>query len=319
MKKLHFTILILIFFILFIYSCSSSSAGGGISHPDDYKAKEYLKEYFDIEVKEPDIPSYLPQFKENLKKIIVDYNGEGSDLLDIALDVTDNNYLVETYNKAKIKRRKTWYYNDEIKGIAENKYFALLDSGLLRGARNLTEAKVGVNEVTMLLMNIATIKGQTRHYVGFTNDENIAANTLNLFKTYSPFNDENLKTQGLEMIDNNQIKEFSIKKISNNAKFLTRDTIYYSGKDISDIPRIINTLFSEGVIARIQVEPRMYYNNENRDGKLEFDLVFEFKSPEYKESFSLLIEQAGVLGQAYTLQDIEIIYGSGTSLSYTKV
>lgn len=301
------TILVL---VALLVSCAS---GVNVNHGEEYTAYAYLNEYFGIGWKEKNDPFFLKDFKDALKAINPDYNNEGSNMVEAAIYAANYSELLGIYDAKKIKARKTWYYTESIKGIKDASLFAFLDSGL-GNIEIFKDGKITADEANVILLNVAAALGKSRHYIGFTTDEDINIKMRDAFDSFVLFDDEKLNSIGAELVKNQIVTGYNLKSDIYNASFLNDYTITYGHDNIDHAIQLIALLNSEGIIARIQLEPKISiyqyllewgpipepssrYRVEKESDDLylvhavEYDMKLEFSKKRDKDKFDALINK----------------------------
>ena len=301
------TILVL---IALLVSCAS---GVNVNHGEEYTAYAYLNEYFGIGWKEKNDPFFLKDFKDALKAINPDYNNEGANMVEAAIYAANYSELLGIYDAKKIKARKTWYYTESIKGIKDASLFAFLDSGL-GNIEIFKDGKITADEANVILLNVATALGKSRHYIGFTTDEDINIKMRDAFDSFVLFDDEKLNSIGAELVKNQIVTGYNLKSDIYNASFLNDYTITYGHDNIDHAIQLIALLNSEGIIARIQLEPKISiyqyllewgpipepssrYRVEKESDDLylvhavEYDMKLEFSKKRDKDKFDAIINK----------------------------
>lgn len=310
MKKRNIFLAVVLIIAIALSSCAS---GVNVNHGEEYTAYAYLNEYFGIGWKEKNDPFFLNDFKDALKAINPDYNNEGSNIVEAAIYAANYSELLGIYDAKKIKARKTWYYTESIKGIKDASLFAFLDSGL-GNIEIFKDGKITADEANVILLNVAASLGKSRHYIGFTTDEDINIKMRDAFDSFVLFDDEKLNSIGAELVKNQIVTGYNLKSDVYNASFLNDYTITYGHDNIDHAIQLIALLNSEGIIARIQLEPKISiyqyllewgpipepssrYRVEKESDDLylvhavEYDMKLEFSKKRDKDKFDAIINK----------------------------
>lgn len=108
-----------------------------------------------------------------------------------------------------------------------------------------------------LVMAVADINGTSRHYLGYSDDPDIYAMFINAWERFEIFDDETLSSVGAEAVINGVTTGYNLCNTYYNARFLTELTIRYGHSDIKHAIQLLGLLESEGIVARVQFEPKV--------------------------------------------------------------
>ena len=279
--------------------------------------EEYLKTYFDIDCSKE---FTVDTFKEAMEKVskedvepIQDLNG----LSVIRYGVEAANYkeLAMTYKDSKVEER---LYFEGLDEPEENgAYIATaLDAGLISNAeaRQYIENKPVTKEMAVsLLLQVADANGLGQNYLGYSDDENIAAKLENAWKSFFIYDDEVLSSIGEKIVENKITTGYNLKNENYNANFLPELTLQYGHSDIKHARQLVALLNSENIYAKVQLEPKVsiyeyllewgpipestktYQVKKFSDDlylvyALEYDLQLEFETKEDRNAFHSVIE-----------------------------
>lgn len=279
--------------------------------------EEYLKTYFDIDCSKE---FTVDTFKEAMEKVskedvepIQDLNG----LSVIRYGVEAANYkeLAMTYKDSKVEER---LYFEGLDEPEENgAYIATaLDAGLISNAeaRHYIENKPVTKEMAVsLLLQVADANGLGQNYLGYSDDENIAAKLENAWKSFFIYDDEVLSSIGEKIVENKITTGYNLKNENYNANFLPELTLQYGHSDIKHARQLVALLNSENIYAKVQLEPKVsiyeyllewgpipestktYQVKKFSDDlylvyALEYDLQLEFETKEDRNAFHSVIE-----------------------------
>ncbi len=232
------------------------------------------------------------------------------------IDATALSELAATYSEEKALARvqAAGIVNIDIETA---RYAACaLDAHLLSAAAAkelLTTRSIDGDMAAYLLMNIAQANGSARNYLGKISDSNILQKISNVFNTFSLYSDNNLDKFGAHAVQQRASTGYNLKIESENAHFLASHTLTYGHSDETHLKQLVILLNSEGIDARIQIEPkvsiyeyllewgpvpepsRFYKVLQFNDDlylayAVEYDAKFEFISLEDLKSFDGIIE-----------------------------
>lgn len=197
-------------------------------------------------------------------------------------------------------------------------YFACaLDIGLIDAetATALADnAAVGGEDAAALIMAVADFNGTSRNFIGWSSDPAIYALITNQWEQFEIFDDELLSSVGAEAVMNEITTGYNLKSDNYEARFLPELTIRYGHSNIKHARQILGLLASEGIVVRLQYEPKISIFKHMDDWgeptlswdpieggarqinenlvliyATEYDLAMEFQSEEDLERFDTLI------------------------------
>ena len=318
-KKTHFIVFALLLCLL------SASAALSAVHADSLGVKSaYLSHYFGIDISRSvtagEYAKYLLKLQPPETSISIDpadlsrplamldavkYAVIGANMEELALVYTDEK-IAASLSGAGVSGVPAGY----------SAYVACaLDLGILDGEAAGTvsaNAAADVKSVISLLMAVADMNGVSRNRAGYTDDPEIIAEVINRWKSFTLFDDEKLSRIGADVVTRKLTTGFSIKSGLYAARFLPDLTLIYGHDDIKHAAQILALLKSEGVYAKVQIEPKVsiyqympewgepkaptptYEVRAVRDDLMlvyatEYDLVLEFENPEDMKSINGLI------------------------------
>lgn len=130
-----------------------------------------------------------------------------------------------------------------------------LDTSLASGTWRFSEALDG-ETATQLLMNAVNISGQGRNYLGESDDPDIYQKLQSAWATFGNFDDEKLSKLGADLVIANASTGYNLKYDGYNANFLPEYTLQYGHSDITHAVQLIGLLNSEGIEAKVALEPK---------------------------------------------------------------
>jgi hypothetical protein len=147
-------------------------------------------------------------------------------------------------------------------------------------------------------------------------DSDIYAKLQSTWNSFTNFNDEKLSTLGAQLVIKGASTGYGLKYDGYNANFLPKYTLTYGHSDITHALQLIGLLNSEGIDAKIQMEPKVSiyeymvewgdptkvkatptYQLKQIDGgrwlcyAMEYDMKIEFNTVADKEAFHGIIEE----------------------------
>ena len=226
--------------------------------PVDEKAADYLKEYFGIEPMTGTVSAAV--FNAALVKVFgedaVKMNGDRlSAAIQAAVENCGLKELAAVYSAEKMQAStagiaKVPADDDEWRCVA-----AALDTSLASGTWDFTALLDG-ETATQLLMNAVNIAGKGRNYLGNVSDPDIYQKLQSAWATFGNFDDEKLSKLGEKLVVEGASTGYNLKYDGYNANFLPEYTLQYGHSDISHAIQLIALLNSEGIDAKVAMEPK---------------------------------------------------------------
>lgn len=192
---------------------------------------------------------------------------------------------------------------------------AALDSDLAFAGYDFDGA-VSADVATTVLMNAVEISGQGRNYLGRASDSDIYQKLQSAWASFGLFDDATLSQLGADLVIAGASTGYNLKYDGYDARFLPEYTLQYGHSDITHAVQLIALLNSEGLDAKVQLEPKtsIYeymvewgdptkvqstptYELRPIDGgrwlayATEYDMKLEFDSVADKEAFDAVIGQ----------------------------
>lgn len=212
------------------------------------------------------------------------------------------------------------------------------------------------DQALSLVMSVAQANGKTSNYLGYSSDSDIYKKINKAYKCFSIFDDKKLSDIGIKAVQNKVTTGYSIRYSGYDANFLPELTLRYGHSDIKHANQLIGLLNSEGITAKVQLEPKTsvyqymldwgpipqatpYYQVKKVKDDLylvyavEYDLMLEFENINDKRAFDSIIMQyskksdqnpkgVGMLYGAWwqpLYSSTEEMYGSSYNLIYDNV
>ena len=242
----------------------------------------------------------------------------------------------EKYSKILADHNIKFFSLDEITA----KYAACaLTTGLI-DAKDLTNTSISKAQALRVLTAVADATGQGRNFLGYSNDADIYGKLNNMWNSFEIFSDETLDQIGRQAVQNKVTTGYNLKKESYDARFIPELTLRYGHDDIKHANQIIGLLQSEGIVAKVQLEPKIsvyeylldwgpvpepeprYEVRQYKDDfylvyAVEYDLALEFRSASDKTKFdNLILTYAKKSGENADAEGL--LYGSWWQPLYTS-
>lgn len=183
--------------------------------------------------------------------------------------------------------------------------------------------------VETLLGQVLQFKGQYKHYLGYTSDDDIYAKFQDAYNTSRLIQAPELQQLANKALEENLVTGYNVKDSRYEANFIDSLSLNYGHDDIKHAVQLIGLLRSEGISAKVQFEPKTsafiylkewgepkstedYHVSQIANGNYianakEYDLAFEFANTADKNKFQKVI-------LAYAKKDSEdqkgLIYSS---------
>lgn len=229
----------------------------------DSRDGEYLKAYFDIDPFSATVSR--TQFDAALVKLGgTKTAGTGSTLsvaeaVTAAVGLAGMNELAFTYtaaaNPQKAAQRLSAYGVSGLTGEYAPYVAAALDCDLAFAGWDFNASLDGTTAATVL-MNAVEISGNGRNYLGKASDSDIYAKLQSAFNTFGNFDSAKLSQLGADLVISGASTGYSLKFDGYNANFLPQYTLLYGHSNISHAVQLIALLNSEGIDAKVALEPK---------------------------------------------------------------
>ncbi len=190
---------------------------------------------------------------------------------------------------------------------------AALDTDIAMSSYNFGAA-LDATTADSLLMAAVNVSGKGRNYLGKASDSDIYAKIQSTWNSFTNFDDEKLSKLGAQLVIQGASTGYGLKYDGYNANFLPDYTLQYGHSDITHAIQLIGLLNSEGIDAKIQMEPKVSiyeylvkwgdptkvqatptYELKQIDGgrwlcyAMEYDLKMEFDTVADKDAFNTII------------------------------
>ncbi len=305
---------------------------------------QYLNSYFQIGSISDTVT--VEEFCSLLKKISnteltysTDYTGMVQ-LLQPILQASGMEELALTFPEEKYSKILSQYNVKIPLDATTAKYAACaLSTGIIQ-ANDLTSTSISRAQALRVLSAVADATGQGRNFLGYSNDADIYGKLNNMWNSFEIFSDEVLDEIGSQAVQNKITTGYNLKKESYDARFIPELTLRYGHDDIKHANQIIGLLQSEGIVAKVQLEPKIsiyeylldwgpvpepeprYEVRQFSDDlylvyAVEYDLALEFNSTADKSKFdALILKYAKKSGENADAEGL--LYGSWWQPLYTS-
>ena len=244
--------------------------------------------------------------------------------------------LAYTYPPAKVKTAlaKLSIQPSTLSTQAGQELAVAVDSGLLpkslySSVQAAHTASPSATFVETVLGQVLKFKGQYKHYLGYTSDDDIYAKLQDAYNTSRLIQAPELQELANKALEENLVTGYNVKDNRYEANFIDSLSLNYGHDDIKHAVQLIGLLRSEGISAKVQFEPKTsafiylkewgepkstedYHVSQIANGNYianakEYDLAFEFANTADKNKFQKVI-------LAYAKKDSEdqkgLIYSS---------
>ena len=275
----------------------------------------YLSEYFGVAKLAGNVDAKT--FDAAMLKVVgVDVVEENDfNVMKAMVDATSLTKLAATYSDTKALARLTTAGITGVSGDSAKYLACALDANLIEpsAAKELIETGIIDSDMaTYLLMNVAQANGSARNYIGNVSDADILQKISEVFDSFSLYSDGTLDAIGARAVQDKASTGYNLKIDSQEANFLSSSTIQYGHSDETHLKQLIVLLNSEGVDAKVQIEPKVsiyeylldwgpipepspFYKVEKFSDDLylvyavEYDAKFEFSTSEDLQKFDTII------------------------------
>ncbi|WP_421617698.1 hypothetical protein ACAF76_009550 [Brevibacillus sp. TJ4] len=264
---------------------------------------------------EPTQTSYLPQAPAGSTSLTV------WEAVTAAVKAAEQKELAYTYDEAKVAAawaKAGWTYNaggtipfdsaQELAVAIDLQFVPALQLASLKA-----DGSVSAELAYQLLGKVAEFHGQTQNYLGTISEAGIYGKLVQAWKESQLIKAGDLQQLVDEVLKQDLITGYNLKDAAFDPHFDPARTITYGHSDIVHAVQLIGLLQSEGIEAKVQLEPKtsafLYLKEwgeptETEDYQVvqiengnyiayskEYDLSFEFASAEEKERFQPLVLQ----------------------------
>ncbi len=217
-------------------------------------------------------------------------------------------------NADKVDERLSAYGVTGVSAAYASYVAAALDTDIAMSSYNFS-AVLDATTADALLMAAVDVSGKGRNYLAMASDSNIYAELQSTWNSFTNFDDEKLSKLGTQLVLQGASTGYGLKYDGYNANFLPEYTLQYGHSDITHAIQLIGLLNSEGIDAKVQMEPKVsiyeylvewgdptkvqatptYELKKVEGGRwlcyaMEYDLKMEFDTVADKEAFHSIIE-----------------------------
>ena len=228
-------------------------AAEALNNVADDKAAEYLEYKFGIAPMTGDINAKT--FNAALAKINPEVKVEGELTMDSAIkaavEIAGLKELALVYTSEKTARATEGLTVSE-----ENAPFAAtaIEAGL--ASKDWDFSKVTGEVASQLLYNAIETAGMGRNYLGNSCDADIYRKLSSAWATFGNFDDDKLSALGADLVIEGASTGYNLKYDGFNANFIPEYTLQYGHSDIQHALQLIALLNSEGITAKVALEPK---------------------------------------------------------------
>lgn len=238
----------------------------------------------------------------------------------LSLKAADLEELAYTYPTAKVKTALSKLKLNWSEGAYGSKgaqeLAAAVDAGLLP-SEYYGEIKNGGTAsqalATFLIGKVLEVKGQYKHYVGYSSDSDIYAKLNDAYDTSDIIKAPELQKIVDEALKQDLVTGYNLKDSRYDANFVDSLSLVYGHSDFQHALQLIGLLRSENINAKVQFEPKtsafiylkewgdpgvsdLYEVVQIENGNYieyakEYDLAFEFASSADKSRFDQIVLQ----------------------------
>ncbi len=257
----------------------------------------YLKYYYNISLENDTFLEALYKICKMAPPETVQEVSSWGEMLQESIRCVNKENLVSLYTCEKINSRLLFYGITEVSFDnleEEQAYFysnlvCALDLGLIdvTMAQHILDDNLSIPEQEKWLMAVADMSGNGRNYIGYSNEFRIYTDIENLCNLYSSMEVTLFEQLDEILATEENISQITLKNADFDANFLPSLTMLFSCEDCSRMTQIIGLLNSEGIVTKVQVEPKLVKENDS----FHYDLVLEFETHKDMSLFCDALEQ----------------------------
>lgn len=258
---------------------------------------------------------------------------KATEAVQLALKAADLEELAYTYPKDKVKKalaKLKLNWKSEAYGTkSAQQLAAAVDTGLLPAEYYgliKSNSSVSPSLSAVLLGKVLEIKGEYKHYIGYSSDSDIYGKLFDAYRTSEIIKAPELQKVVDEALKQDLVTGYNLKDSRYDANFVDSLSLVYGHSDLRHALQLIGLLRSEGIDAKVQFEPKtsafiylkewgdpgvsdLYEVVQIENGNYieyakEYDIAFEFVTASDKSRFDSIIlkyakkneeEQSGLL------------------------
>ncbi len=297
----------------------------------------YLLEYFSIPLMEGavEISTFDSAMEAVIQKDVVDE--DNFNIFVSLIEATNLNELARTYSEEKALRRLEKVGITSVDSTIAPYVACALDAHLVTpmvANELLASSTLSGDIATYVIMQVAKANGLSRNSIGNISDSDILEQISLSFNGYSLFSDNNLDKIGALAVQQKASTGYNLKKDSDEANFLSSNTLKYGHSDETHLKQLVVLLNSEDIDAKVQIEPKVsvyeylldwgpvpepnkFYSVRQFSDDLylayavEYDVKFEFEDVADLNKFDGLINTYSKKNDANQADDSEVKLISG--------
>lgn len=309
---------------------------------------EYLSTYFGITSFGSSVTT--DEFTEALSKVgnMKESNTNKTvscyEAIKLSVIAADFEELATTYSSKKaVSSIRSNNIYVEVPNEYTNMVACALDTNLIdaeTAGQLVKNASVTDQQAMELVMSVANINGKTRNFLGYSSDRDIYLKLNKAWKSFVMLDNKKLSDIGKKAVENKVTTGYNLRYSGYDANFLPELTLRYGHSDIKHANQLIGLLNSEGIVAKVQLEPKTsvfeylldwgpipeptpYYEVKKINDKLylayavEYDLMLEFENINDKRAFDSIIMQYSKKSDSNP-KGVGMLYGAWWQPLYTS-
>lgn len=230
----------------------------GISEESD--AARYLHHFYDVSFTEESVSQQA--FHEALAKIgqpMETDSQEAPFTVEAAIvslvKAAGMKELALTYPEEKIQASLSTHQQQGISPEAAAYVACALDTGLVSSSLEMT-APLDAQTAHDFIMKAVDVLGKGRQYLGWTDQPEIYSKVMTAWNSFTLFEEATLDSIGVGLIKEEATTGYLLTYSGNDAGFMPEYTLQYDHSNITHALQLIGLLASEGLQARVQLEPK---------------------------------------------------------------
>ncbi|GLX69432.1 hypothetical protein [Paenibacillus glycanilyticus] len=284
------------------------------------QASDAKPAFSDLNVSSPYYSSAAALYEHGIitsLKVDADKPLQASGALYIAVKAAGLTELAHTYPQGKTTAalKQIGYSSTGLNLSAAQELATAVDTGLIPTSyyKEIKGKSASPDLAEALLVQILSIKGEYKHYIGYTSDADIYGKLADAYNTSDLIQAPELQTVVDTALKQNLVTGYNLKDNRFDANFVESLSLTYGHDNLKHAVQLIGLLRSEGIRAKVQLEPKtsafiylkewgepvqtdnykvVQIDNGNYIAYAkEYDLKFEFASAADKSRFQPVILQ----------------------------
>lgn len=182
-------------------------------------------------------------------------------MIKAAIGAADYEELAISYPTEKVEKQlRAHKIYSNVKDDYARYLACAIDTGLITeedGRSIASDIGVSSELASRVLMAIVSVNGDGRNYLGESNEPSIYGKIDNMWNSFILYDDAKLSALGKDAVQKKIVTGYNLKNKAYDARFLPELTLQYGHSDIKHAHQLIGLLNSEGIHAKVQLEPKV--------------------------------------------------------------